>query len=96
MIRTIGAQVGLLTFSVAVFAGLMAGNSAATILLRAVGGMVIGMLVGQFAAWAARQVLRDHFQQRKLEIDQSHLQAVRELREDADEDSAASAVGKAG
>jgi len=88
MVRGIGAQVGLLAFTVAVLAGLTAGNSATAILTRALVAMAVGSLVGQAAGWAAKQVLRDHLQRKKVEIDRQHLDAIRvqEVEEPEPED----------
>ena len=76
MVRSVGAQLGLLAFGVAILAGLYAGNSPATILLRALVIMVAACATGQALAWAGKQVLRDHLQHQKLAIDQHHQQTV--------------------
>lgn len=76
MARKLGVQVGLLAFGVALVAGLYVGNSSAVILTRALMAMVLGVIIGQVAGWAARQVLRDHLQKIKLRIDREHLAAV--------------------
>ncbi|NUQ49518.1 MAG: hypothetical protein HUU27_06320 [Phycisphaerae bacterium] len=55
----VAAQVGLLSFAVAVVVGLHAGNAPATVLQRAMLAMGVGFVVGQFAGWSARLVLRD-------------------------------------
>ena len=77
MVRSIGAQLGLLAFASAIVAGLYAGNAPTTILLRALLVMVAACLLGQAAGWLGKLVLRDHLQRRKLEIDQAHQEAVR-------------------
>lgn len=77
MTGSIGAQIGLLAFGVALLAGLYIGNSATVILTRALIAMVLGAILGQMAGWAAKAVLRDHLQKKKLAIDQQHLTAVR-------------------
>jgi NhaP-type Na+/H+ or K+/H+ antiporter len=59
MVSRIAAQVGLLSFAVAVMVGLHAGNPPVTVLQRAVLAMGVGFLVGQFAGWSARLVLRE-------------------------------------
>lgn len=79
MVGTAGAQIGLLAFAVALVAGLMAGNSATVVLIRALVALAVGAGVGQAAAWAARTVLREHLQRRKLQIDQEHLAAVQAM-----------------
>ncbi len=76
MVRNIGAQIGLLAFAVALVAGLYAGNTATVVLLRAVVALVVGAIVGQAAGWAAKMVLRDHLQHKKLEIDRQHFAAL--------------------
>jgi hypothetical protein len=76
MIRTIGAQIGLLAFAVAVIAGLYAGNSATVTLTRSIVALILGAIAGQMAGWGAKMVLRDFLQKRKLEIDQEHIAAV--------------------
>ncbi len=77
MIHQIGAQIGLLAFTVAVAAGLYAGNSATVVLLRALLALAAGAVVGQLAGWATKAVLRDHLQNKKAEIDRRHIEAVR-------------------
>lgn len=84
MARGIGAQIGLLAFAAAIVAGLYAGNSMTVILSRALVAMLIGSLVGQAAGWAAKAVLRDHLQRKKVQIDREHLAAIREMTGDAD------------
>lgn len=79
MVRSIGAQIGLLAFAVAVLAGLYAANSATVTLTRALVAMVVGAIVGQAAGWGAKLILRDHLQRKKLEIDRAHLAAVRAM-----------------
>jgi hypothetical protein len=81
MVRNVGAQIGLLAFAVAVLAGLYVGNAATVILMRALVAMVVGAVVGQVAGWAAKQVLRDHLQRKKLELDKQHLDAVHAMTE---------------
>ncbi|MBL8880353.1 MAG: hypothetical protein JNG88_14665 [Phycisphaerales bacterium] len=76
MLQTIGAQVALFTFSLAVVAGLQAGNSPLTILTRALICMVGGLFVGQVGAVVCKAVLRDHLQTRKQRIDTAHVKAL--------------------
>jgi hypothetical protein len=78
MARSIGAQLGLLAFAAAIVAGLYAGNSATTILVRALIVMVAACAAGQAVGWAAKQVLRDHLQRKKQAIDREHHQALHE------------------
>jgi hypothetical protein len=79
MARSIGAQLGLLVFGVAILAGLRAGNSATTVLVRALLAMVAAYGIGQLVGWFGRLVLRDHLQPRKLALDRSHRDAVRAM-----------------
>lgn len=79
MVRSIGAQIGLLAFAVAVIAGLYAGNSVTLILTRALVAMVIGSIIGQIAGWGAKLVLRDYLQKKKTSIDREHIQAMQAL-----------------
>ncbi len=79
MVRNTGAQVGLLAFAIAIIAGLSAGNSPTVIVLRAVGAMLCGAIVGQITGWAAKTVLREHLQRKKQQIDQEHLTAMAAL-----------------
>lgn len=94
MVRSIGAQLGLLAFSAAIIAGLWAGNSVSTILLRAVFAMFLASLVGQLIAWTARLVLRDHLQKKKLAIDRQHQELVRARQSEAAAAAPASAAGE--
>ena len=77
MVRSIGAQLGLLAFASSIIAGLYAGNAPTTIVLRAVLVMVAACLIGQLVGWMAKLILRDHLQRRKLELDREHYDAVR-------------------
>ena len=85
MVRSIGAQLGLFAFGVAILAGLYAGNSPVTILVRAMASMVAACIVGQLLGWAGKQVLRDHLQKKKLTIDRQHdevMQAIAARQEE--------------
>jgi hypothetical protein len=79
MVRSTSAQLGLLAFAIAIVAGLYAGNSATLILSRALLALVTGALLGQLAGRAARTVLRDFLQRKKLAIDQEHVAAVQRM-----------------
>ena len=79
MVRSIGAQIGLLAFMIAVLAGIEAGNAPSVVLLRALVALVLGATVGQAAGWAAKLVLRDSLQTMKLDIDRRHFEAVRAM-----------------
>lgn len=58
------AQFALLTFGVAVLAGLFVGNTTTTILTRALACMGLALLMGFIASFLVRLVLRDSLQQR--------------------------------
>ncbi len=81
MVRSIGAQLGLLAFAAAILAGLYAGNSPATILIRALLVMAGACAAGQGLGWASKQVLRDHLQRKKLAMDKEHYDALREVND---------------
>lgn len=77
MIGKVSAQVALLAFAMGVFGGLYAGNSAITILSRALAMMVAGLAVAQIAAYACKLALREHLQRRKREIDAAHMEYLK-------------------
>ena len=83
MTRSIGVQIGLLAFGMAVVSGLYVGNSATVILTRALVAMILGLILGQMAGWGVKSVLRDHLQRKKLNIDREHLAASRALTGEA-------------
>lgn len=91
MTRSIGAQIALFSFAMALLAGLYVGNSPTTVLLRAMTILVIALVVGQTIALTAKWVLRDHLQRTKLAIDQEHQQKSEaleaEVRDDVSETS---------
>ena len=76
MVGRLGAQLGLLALAFGLIAGLVVGNSPTTVLSRALLMMVMAVFLGQFVGWAAKQVLRDHLQRRKVDIDQRHVAAT--------------------
>ena len=88
MVRTTGAQIGLLAFAVAIVAGVYAGNPATVVMLRALAAMLAAALVGQVAGWTAKLVLRDHLQRRKLRIDREHFEAIRNMTGTSEPDAA--------
>lgn len=77
MVRSIGAQLGLLAFTVAIVAGLVAGNSVTTVLIRALLVMLAACVIGQAVGWAGKLALREHLQRKKLQIDCQHRDADR-------------------
>jgi divalent metal cation (Fe/Co/Zn/Cd) transporter len=84
MVGSLGAQIGLLAFTIALLAGTLVGNTPTVVLLRALGALVIGAVVGQAAGWAAKQVLREYLQKRKSEIDRRHFAEMRLMANTAD------------
>lgn len=79
MVGSIGAQIGLLAFAATLLVGVSVGNGLTVVLTRALVAMFVGALVGQVAGWAAKSILRDHFQRRKHEIDVAHFNAISAL-----------------
>jgi hypothetical protein len=77
MIRSIGAQCGLLMFGVAIVAGLVAGNSASTILWRAIAAMIVASMIGQSMDWAAHFVLREFARETQKRVDARILAAAK-------------------
>ena len=94
MVGSVGAQLALLAFAVAILAGLQAGNGVVTILTRALICMFIASMVGQLVAWMAKLVLRDFLQARKVKLDQAHVHALEaiEARRQAAQHAQAQAV----
>ena len=92
MVGSVGAQLALLVFAVTIVTGLHAGNSATTILTRALTSMLVAALLGQIVGWMARMVLRDVLQAKKAQIDQAHMTAVAAFSAADDVADAASAV----
>lgn len=98
MVRSVSAQLALLVFAVALLAGLHAGNSPTTILIRALVILFLTMIGTQLVGWVVKQVLREHLQRRKTSIDQAHIAAQRETRKaqiDEETPAAAPATGTA-
>lgn len=79
MVRSLGAQIGLLAFAVALVAGVYAGNPVTVVLTRALIALVLGTLLGQAAGWTAKLVLREYLQRQKMAIDREHLAAMKAL-----------------
>ncbi|MGD8454338.1 MAG: hypothetical protein PVJ57_21200 [Phycisphaerae bacterium] len=92
MVRSIGAQLGLLAFGLAILAGLYAGNSPITILTRSLLIMVVACVLGQIVGWSGKLVLRDHLQRRKLALDREHCEAMLAMSEDAEAPEPAAAA----
>ncbi|MDX2199429.1 MAG: hypothetical protein SF069_10730 [Phycisphaerae bacterium] len=95
MTQALSAQVGLFGFAVAILVGLQAQNSPVTILSRALVVMFVAALIGQMVAWAGRAALRERLQARKLQLDQEHLKAIREMESQAVAADAAPAASSA-
>ena len=77
MTRIIAAQLGLFAFGVTVCAGLIAGDSFNTVIVRALVAMLVVAAVGYLAGWAARTILRNHLLQRKLKVEREHYEKRR-------------------
>lgn len=58
--RIISNSIALAAFSVAIVAGLAAGNPADTILVRAIGAMLCCQVVGWLVGLAGEHVVREH------------------------------------
>lgn len=82
MTQTIGAQLGLFAFAAALLAGLFAGNTAHVTVLRALAVMIVATFVGQMVGAAAKVVIREHLQRRKVQIDQEHMASMAALAQD--------------
>lgn len=91
MIGSVSAQIALAAFAFAILGGLYAGNSPVTILQRALLTMAGAALIGQAAGWVCKAVLADHLRQKKRNIDQQHLDAIRSAETAAAESSQTSA-----
>ena len=79
MVRSLGAQIGLLVFAVALIAGIYAGNPVTVVLTRALIALVLGALLGQAAGWTAKLALREYLQREKIAIDREHLDAMKAM-----------------
>ena len=60
MVRLCGAALGLFAFSITILLGLLAGNPANVVLLRALQAMLAFCLLGMCAGWVAYRVLDEH------------------------------------
>ena len=69
MVGSLSAQIGLIAFAIAIVAGLHAGNSATTILSRAMLMMIGAIFAGQITAYAGRTILRDHLRKKKEAVE---------------------------
>jgi len=76
MVGSISAQIALLAFAAAIVAGLAAGNSPTTVLMRALVTMFAALMVSKLVTWTTKLILRDHLQHKKLAIDQAHLASL--------------------
>jgi uncharacterized membrane protein len=68
MVKSIGAALGLFAFAVTAVMGLVAGNPAEVILLRALWAMVIFCLIGMVTGWVASRVLDEHILRKEQEM----------------------------
>ncbi len=92
MIGSIGAQIGLLSFAATLLVGVAVGNGLTVVLTRALAAMFAGAIVGQFAGWAAKAVLRESLQRRKHEIDTAHFDAIRAMDDELDDGTDATLI----
>lgn len=68
MIRLCGAALGFLSFSVTIFLGMAAGNTAEVTIRRAIGAMIVFCAIGLCTGWVASRVLDEHAKARKREL----------------------------
>lgn len=66
--RSVAAALGLLAFSVTIFAGLWVHNPVIVTLSRAVTAMVIFVFIGLVTGWAAQTVVREHVREREAAL----------------------------
>lgn len=79
MVGSISAQIALVAFAFAIFAGLYAGNSPSTVLTRALLVLAGAALIGQVAGYVGKAVLTDYLRARKRQIDTDHIAATESL-----------------
>jgi hypothetical protein len=60
MVRLTGAALGFLAFAIAIVLGLTVGNTAETILIRAIQAMFIFFALGLAVGWIACRVIDEH------------------------------------
>jgi len=60
IVKMTAGSLGLLAFSAAIFAGLWAGNGAATILMRAWWSLVLFLIIGAILGCVADVVVQEH------------------------------------
>jgi hypothetical protein len=75
MVRLCGASLGLFAFSVTILLGLLAGNPANVVLLRALQAMLAFCLLGMCAGWVAYRVLDEHALRKHREMFPSEVKA---------------------
>ncbi|TWT44308.1 hypothetical protein RAS1_07200 [Phycisphaerae bacterium RAS1] len=88
MIHSISAQLACLSFSLAVVAGVRAGNSFFTVLTRALVAMIVVLVVARIVAALGAVVIREHLVSRKLGIDRAHVAAIAAMNADAESNPA--------
>jgi len=76
MVKSIGAALGLFAFAVTAALGLLAGNPAEVILLRALWAMVIFCLIGILTGWVASRVLDEHMLDKERELSESESNSL--------------------
>lgn len=60
MTQLSGVTCGLLVFSAMILCGLMAGNPVEVIILRAVGGLFGGLVLGSLAGWLGMLIVKEN------------------------------------
>lgn len=60
MTQLSGVTCGLLVFSAMIVCGLMAGNPVEVIILRAVGGLFGGLVLGSLAGWLGMLIVQEN------------------------------------
>jgi len=68
MVRLCGATLGLFAFSTTILLGLLAGNPANVVLMRALQAMLAFCLLGMLAGWVAYRVLDEHAVRKHREL----------------------------
>ncbi len=68
MVRLCGAALGLFAFSITILLGLLAGNPANVVLLRALQAMLAFCLLGMCAGWVAYRILDEHALRKHREL----------------------------
>lgn len=82
VIKLFAGTLSILAFSIALFAGVWAGNEFTTILIRAWSAMILFLIIGAVIGWFAQIVLDEHNRQKaEKEIEQANNQSAQEQSE---------------